>query len=372
MIRRPSPTSLRSAMAGTNCLERRQRICTSECFPRDGKAMMFFCHSILKKFCAQKSYETVNQCFHDSIISAFVGCKFNFKFNVNLTRTIPRGSLSFKTLSNSITHHGHNNLIATNFSMMEVEQFKTVLDILEAKLLFSELPTDANPIVPKPKVTLHHDNNSYLYGSWISDTVSQEMCLFSLNDHSDCRPSTQGSLVDSVYWRWEPTLTSKLDEDIISDVVNHLELSKNEFWTTDGISCDTDTTVTASHFVDSDYLGEDYSASFIDQIFSTENNRKIDNDDSMVVLQATNLTCDQATTTPSTNYSPDLFRKHPRSEVAQRNVSTPDSLPLMSLAKRGPDLFAEDSLSSPHLFGEANTPLSKMNNTTDFTSPALC
>ena len=65
------------------------------------------------------------------------------------------------------------------------------------------------------------------------------MCLFSLNDdHSDCRPSTQGSLVDSVYWRWEPTLTSKLDEDIISDVVNHLELSKNEFWTTDGITCD--------------------------------------------------------------------------------------------------------------------------------------
>ena len=103
--------------------------------------------------------------------------------------------------------------------MMEVEQFKTVLNILEAKLLFSELPTDANPIVPKPKVTLHHDNNSYLYGSWLSDTVSQEIGLFSLNNHSDCRPSTHSSLVDSVYWRWGPTLASNLEhEDIYSDL----------------------------------------------------------------------------------------------------------------------------------------------------------
>ena len=87
-----------------------------------------------------------------------------------------------------------NNLIATN---LKVKQFKTVLNILEAKLVFSDLPTDTRvPTVPKPKVMVRHDNNSYLYGSWISDTASQEMCLFSLNDdHSDCRPSTQGSLV---------------------------------------------------------------------------------------------------------------------------------------------------------------------------------
>ena len=46
-------------------------------------------------------------------------------------------------------------------------------------------------------------------------------------------------------------------------------------------------TIPVSHFVDSDNFGEDYNASFMDEIFSMDI-RKIDNDDSMAVLQATN------------------------------------------------------------------------------------
>ena len=62
-------------------------------------------------------------------------------------------------------------------------------------------------------------------------------------------------------------------------------------------------TIPVSHFVDNDNLGKDYNASFMDEIFLMEI-RKIDNDDSVEILQATNLICDQTMTTPSTNYSP--------------------------------------------------------------------
>ena len=331
--------------------------------------LVYFCHRVLKKFAVQNTCEAVNQCFHDSIIAAFVGCRFNFKFNVCLTKAIPRGSLSFKTLTNSIMHHGHkqyNNLIATNFTMAEVEHFKTVLSILEEKLLFKD-SSDTAVTLQKGQSTLHHDNNSYLYGSWLSDTASQEMYLVSLNDKhcSNSRPSTQYSLVDSVYWRWEQTLTDKLeDEKIISDVVDHLELSKNEFLTS-GDNC---TVMAELYSVDSEDL-DVYNESFIEHFFSTQNVEGHHH------MEAT--TGNQGTHTPTApyDYSPEMFsvRKHPRSKASQQVVSTPNSLPLLSVSKTSGQ--ENESLNSPCLFGEVDhgrTPVGKMNLTTDFTSPALC
>lgn len=332
------------------------------------------CYRILKKFAVQNTYEVVNQCFYDSIIAAFVGCRFNFKFNVCLTKAIPRGSLSFKTLTNSIMHHGHkqyNNLIATKFTMAEVEHFKTVVNILEEKLLLKDSSSDTAVTLQKGQSTFHHDNNSYLYGSWLSDTGSQEMYLVSLNDKhcSNSRPSTQCSLVDSVYWRWEQTLTDKLeDEKIISDVVDHLELSKNEFLTSD----DNCTMMPELYSVDSEDLNV-YDESFIKHFFSTQNVQGLHS----MTVEAT--TGNQETQTPTAPYncSPEMFsiRKHPRSEAGQQ-VSTPNSLPLLSVAKTsGQVLFEDESLNSPCLFGEIDhgrTPIGKMNLTTDFTSPALC
>ena len=317
----------------------------------------------MKKFAVQNTCEIVNQCFHDSIVAAFVGCRFNFKFNVCLTKTIPRGSLSFKTLTNSITHHGHkqyNNLIATNFTIAEAEHFKTVLNILEAKLLFKDSASDTTvSTLHKGQSTLHHDNNSYLYGSWLSDTGSQEMYLVSLNDKHCCnlRPSTQYSLVDSVYWRWDQTLADKLEyEEIISDVVDHLELSKNEFLTSDD-NCDDKTVMPELHSVDV------YNESFINHFFSTQHVEDLHGTKSI----------DNQGTTPSATYSPEMFgvRKCSRSEAGQHTVSTPNSLPLSS----GRVLFQDESLNSPHLFGGADygrTPVRNTNVTTDFTSPALC
>lgn len=283
-----------------------------------------------------------------------------------MTKTIPRGLLSFKTLSNSIAECGHeykNNLIATNFTMLEAVQHKTVLNILEAKL-FKDLVSYTVPTVHKVQAALDHDNNSYLYGSWLSDTVSQEMYLVSLkNDHH-----SQGSLVDSVHWWWEQTLANELeDEDIISNIVHHLELSKNEFWT--------DTTVTELHSIDSDSLGEDdkYNPSFIDDFFSTQNDLRNDNS---IILQATNLTHSQVTNTPSTNYSPDLFSNRKHSGLNKTHI--PGSLPFSLLAKSnmsGHIPCEDESMNSPSLFGEDDhnkTPIHKMNGPTDFTSPPLC
>ena len=333
--------------------------------------MYYFCHRVLKKFAVQNTCEVVNQCFHDSIIAAFVGCRFNFKFNVCLTKAIPRGSLSFKTLTNSIMQHEHKNLIATNFTMEKVEHFKTVLNILEEKLLFKNSRSDIT--ITQQSILHHHDNNSYLYGSWLSDTASQEMYLVSLNDKhcSNSRPSTQCSLVDSVYWQWEQTLTDKLEEEkIISDVVDHLELSKNEFLTSD----DNCTVMPELYSVDSEDL-DVYNESFIKHFFSTQNVEGLHG----MIVEAT-TTGNQGTLTPTATYncSPEMFsvRKHSRSEAGQQVVSTPNSLPLLSVAKTsGRILFEDESLNSPCLFGEIDhgrTPVGKMNLTTDFTSPALC
>jgi len=329
----------------------------------------------LSKFSAQKGNEAVNQCFYDSITAGLVGCGFNFKFNVCLTKTIPRGSLNFKTLINSMTHHGHkqcNNLIATDFTMLEMERFKTISSILEAKLFHNDFTSDTSiATVHEGQSDSHHDNNSYLYGSWLSDTVSQGMLLASLNnDHcSSDGLVTQDHLVDPVYCKWEPTLANEFeDEDVISDVVNYLELSKS--WTL----CDA---VQELHFVDSDNFDEDYTydQSFIDNFFSSQNIGGQADADSIATLSTANsLTCDQATNTPSTNCSPDLFsvRKHIRLEGEQCTASTPATLPLSSLPGQ---LYEDESLNSPHLFGEiycGNTPVRKMNTITDFTSPALC
>ena len=335
--------------------------------------MLWYCHRVLKKFSTQESHEAVNQYFHDSIIAAFVGCRFNFTFNVYLARTIPQGLLSFKTLSNNITHRGHkyyNNLIATNFTMLEVKQPRTILNILEAKLFCNDLACDVKE--QKTHSTLHHENNSYLYGSWLSDTVSQEMYLVSLKDEH-CRSSTQSSLVDSVYWRWEQTSASKLEEEnIISDVVNHLELSRDEFLNSD-VNYDDTTTAELQPPVDGNSPSKEdwYSESFLNNFFSPQEVEESDT----VVIQATNFAHDETISTPSKIYSPDLFsiKKCSRLKVTQCKVSTPDSLQLSSLVEKntsGQDL----SLNSLHLFGEVDhskTPL-KMNETTDFLSPALC
>ena len=343
--------------------------------------MWFVLNRSLKKFSAQETHEAVNQYLHDSIIAAFVGCRFNFTFNVYLTRTIPQGSLSFKTLSNNITHHGHkycNNLIATNFTMLEVKQFKTVINVLEAKLFRNDLVGDIKeyPAVQRTHSTLHHDNNSYLYGSWLSDTVSQEMCLVSLKDEH-CRSSTQSSLVDSIYWRWDQTSGNVEDEDIISDIVSHLELSKIEFLTL-GANCDDNATTAELHTINSDSPSKEdfYSESFLNNFFSSQ--KSVEESNSMPVLPATNLAHDETTNTPSRNYSPDLFstRKCSRLKIAQCKVSTPDSLQLSLVEKTtsGQDLFEDHSLNSPHLFGQVDRSKSpiKMIGTTDFTSPALC
>lgn len=307
----------------------------------------------------QKTNEVVNQCFHDSIIAAFIGSKFNFKFNVSLTKPIPRDSLSFNTLMNSISNRRekcYSNLIATNFTMLEVEQFKTVVDILEAKLFLKDLTSDARvSTVHSGQPTLHHNNNSYLYGSWLSsDTGSQEMNLVSLklNDNVHSRLSTQSSLFDSIYWKWESTSTDKLD-DIISDVVGHLEQSITEFWTTN------DDTVPEPGLVDNDQFNEHYtcSASFMEAFLSTQNDDK-------VTLQATNLlTQDKATPT----YSPELF--------SVRHHSRVQSTPLAKINIPGQVLFEDESLNSPGLFTQVDcnkTPVGKMNYTADFTSPPLC
>ena len=333
-----------------------------------GKLVVLFCHRILKKFSVQNTCEVVNKFFHDSIIAAFVGCRFNFKFNVCLTKTIPRGLLTFKTLTNSITHTQYNNLIATNFTITEAEHFKTVLNILEAKLLLKDSPSDATVFTVHKEQSRLHDN-SYLYGSWLSDTASQEMYLVSLNDKHCCNSiPTQCSLVDSVYWRWEQT--SAEDEEIISDVVDHLELSKNEFLTSDD-NCDDRTVTLELHSVDSENLDDVYDESFIKDFFSTQNVEGLHS------MAATNLTDNQATKTPSATYSPELFsvRKYRKLEVDQHAMSTPPPFSVAKTSTSSRVLFEDESLNSPCLFGEVDcgrTPIGKMSVTADFTSPALC
>ena len=65
-----------------------------------------------------------------------------------------------------------NNMIATN---LKVKQFKTVLNILEAKLVISDLPTDARvPKVPKPKVMVRQPVEIYIHimQAWLSMVVA--------------------------------------------------------------------------------------------------------------------------------------------------------------------------------------------------------
>ena len=315
---------------------------------------------ILKKYSLQNTCEVVNQCFHDSISAAFVGHKFTFKFNVCLSKTIPRGSLSFKTLTDSLTHRVHkhcNNLIATNFSIAEVDCFKTVVNILESKLLFKDRKSDATVCgAHQEKLKLHHNSNSYLYGSWSNDSVSQDMYLVSLNSEgsNNSRP-TQSSLVDSAYWKWEQTNEVK-DEEIINDIVTHLELSKNDFFSFDA-DCEDDT-------IDNSL----YNESFLSAFFSTQNEGLKDG----MVLHTKDVTDDTGKNVVSATSSPDLFRS-----VANHTISRPDSLPMPLSAKTcksSRSLFEDASLNSPDLFGidYGRTPVRKMNATTDFTSPALC
>lgn len=318
----------------------------------------------MKKFTGQRSFEAVNQCLHDSIIAGLIGCRFNFKFNVHLTKPIPRGLLSFTTLINSVSScDGHkccDNLIATNFAMLEIPRYKTVLNILEAKLLFKDTATDvSDPPIHKEQSTSHHDNNSYLYGSWLGDTVSQDMCLVSLdNNHcSSHRLCSQSDLVDSFYWRWELTLAE--DEDIISDVASHLELTKSEFWTE--CTCDSDELKS----VDCENLDEwdTYTPSFIENFFTTQNVR------GLVSSDGTSMQCDKVETTPCSDYSPDLIntRKSSSFKVNQHTMASMLNS-RSSLAKTNQD----ESLNSPHLFGECRTPVDKKNGIVDFTSPPLC
>ena len=321
---------------------------------------MFFNYRVLKKYSLQNTCEVVNQCLHDSITAAFVGYRFNFKFNVCLAKTIPRGSLSFKTLTESLTRCVHkqcSNLIATNFSIAEVDCFKTVVDILESKLVFKDRKGDATVCgVHQEKLKLYHNSNSYLYGSWSNDSVSQDMYLVSLTSESctNSRP-TQSSLVDSVYWKWEQTYEIQ-DEEVINDIVAHLELSKNEFFSLDD-HCEDDT-------VDNSL----YNESFLSAFFSTQNEGFEDG----VVLYTKGVTDDAGKNSVSATSSPDLFRS-----VAQHTIPRPDTLPMplsTRTCKSSRGLFEDASLNSPDLFGvdHGRTPVRKMNVTTDFTSPALC
>ena len=326
-----------------------------------------FFKSILKEYSIHTSYEAVRQCFYDSVVATFVGRRFKFKFNVHLIKNIPRGLISFKTIQSSRVVTSEHNLIATNFSLMDGKDFKSVLSGLEAKL-FQIRTSDVklNDSVARNDGQLTH-NNSYLFGSWLSDSVSQGMCLVSLDQANqgskftsqDLKLTNSNDLIDSVYWKWEATQhIPTFDEDIIQDIVSYLEESKNDFWATQN-----DPTVSENSIDNYDSMHEEtYSDSFMEQF-----------------CRATQLQCTiqrtagtpstvHITPSPSDGYSPDLFASRLKNDTTPKDISTPSRLPTPSRV-----ILFNESLNSPNLLSNllSRTPAGST-STKDFTSPAIC
>ncbi|XP_065885471.1 uncharacterized protein [Dysidea avara] len=316
-------------------------------------------HSILKEFSIQTSYEAVCQCFCDSVVATFVGQRFKFKFNVHLTKNIPRGLISFRTILANRVATSEHNLIATNFSLMDTKDFRSVLNILEAKLFQTAINNVKLNVSATRNGQLTH-NTSYLFGSWLSDSVSQGIHLVSLDQ--DCKLTSQlisqNDLIDSVYWIWEATQDMPIiDEDIIQDVVSYLEESKNDFWNTESDPENSTDTI----------CEETYSDSFMENFcMPTQYECALQGIGKNIGTPST------ANIAPSRSdgYSPDLFAsgiKPLNNGGTPKHISTPSKL--VSPTR----ILFNESLNSPNLFSDqsSNTPTGST-CTNDFTSPALC
>jgi len=243
---------------------------------------------------------------------------------------------------------------------MDRKDFRSVLSGLEAKL-FQIRTSDVklNDSVTRNDGQLTH-NNSYLFGSWLSDSVSQGMCLVSLDQDSKFTSqgltlTGQNDLIDSVYWKWETTQhIPTFDEDIIQDIVNYLEESKNDFWTTQN-----DPIVSENSTDNHDSIHEEtYSDSFMEQFCKPTQLQ--------CTVQRTAGTPSMVHITPSPNdgYSPDLFA----SLATPKDISTPSRLPTPSRV-----ILFNESLNSPNQLSNllSRTPAGST-STKDFTSPAIC
>jgi len=311
--------------------------------------------SILKEFSIQISHEAVRQCFYDSVVATFVGRRFKFKFNVHLIKNIPSRLVSFKTILESRVVTSEHNLIATNFSLVDGKDFRSVLSGLEAKLF--QMTTNnikLNDSVARNEGQLTH-NNSYLFGSCLSDSVSQEMHLVSLDQdckltsHQGHKLTSQNDLIDSVYWKWKATQDMPtFDEDIIQDIVSYLEESTNDFWTTQSNQTLSD---------NCDSVEETYSDSFMEQ-FCRPTQLQCTWQGTVRTPSTVNVT-----PSPSDGYSPDLFASLLKNDATPKHISTP--------LRPSRILFNESN--SPNMFSNllSRTPAGST-STKDFTSPALC
>jgi len=250
---------------------------------------------------------------------------------------------------------------------MDGKDFKSVLSGLEAKL-FQIRTSDVklNDSVARNDGQLTH-NNSYLFGSWLSDSVSQGMCLVSLDQANqgskftsqDLKLTNSNDLIDSVYWKWEATQhIPTFDEDIIQDIVSYLEESKNDFWATQN-----DPTVSENSIDNYDSMHEEtYSDSFMEQFCRPTQLQ--------CTIQRTAGTPSTVhiTPSPSDGYSPDLFASRLKNDTTPKDISTPSRLPTPSRV-----ILFNESLNSPNLLSNllSRTPAGST-STKDFTSPAIC
>jgi len=236
--------------------------------------------------------------------------------------------------------------------MDAAEDFRSILSVLEAKLFQTTINSiKLNSSVSKNNGQPIH-NGSYMFGSWLGESVSQGMHLVSLDHASqDHKLISQKGFVDSVYWKWEASQdTSVVDEDIIQDVVSYLEESQNDFWTIEG-DCDFDT-----------IYEETYSDSFMEH-FCMPTQLQLN----LHRTGINTLTPSAVNVSPaqSDDYSPDLFASGVKTSLTEKCV-TPNNI--LTPVRPSRILFNE-SLNSPNLFAQTPTGSTKVN---DFTSPALC